>query len=95
MWVISRRRLVEFWDKHPNARGPLTSWFREVKRATWQSTADIRVAYRTADFVGNDRIVFNIGGNKYRLVVRYRPPIVYIRFIGTHAEYDRIDPTQI
>lgn len=95
MRVISRKRLVEFSRIHPDAGGPLTSWFREVKRARWTSTADISAAYRTADFVGNDRIVFNIGGNKYRLVVRYRAPIVYIRFIGTHSEYDRIDASQI
>jgi len=93
--VISRKRLVEFWQEHPDAKGPLTSWFREVKHARWTSTADIKAAYRSADFVGNDRIVFNIGGNKYRLVVRYRPPIVYIRFIGTHSEYDRIDASQV
>ena len=67
--MISRKRLVEFWQEHPDAKGPLTSWFREVKHARWTSTADIKAAYRSADFVGNDRIVFNIGGNKYRLVV--------------------------
>ena len=101
--MISRKRLVEFWEKHPDARAPLAAWFTEVKRARWKSTADIRAAFRSADFVRQDRVVFNatrsgrwryIGGNKYRLIVRYRPPIVYIRFIGTHSEYDRIDASQ-
>ena len=92
--MISRKRLVEFWEKHPDARAPLAAWFTEVKRARWKTTADIRAAYRSAGFLGNDRVAFNIGGNKYRLIVLYRLPIVYIRFIGTHAEYDRIDASQ-
>jgi mRNA interferase HigB len=61
----------------------------------WTGTADIRSRYPSASFLGRDRIVFNIGGNKYRLVVRYRLPVVFIRFVGTHAEYDRIDAAAI
>jgi mRNA interferase HigB len=93
--VISRKRLVAFWRSHPDARGPLSAWFSEFRKAKWTSTSEIRSRYPSASFLGKDRVVFNIGGNKYRLVVRYRPPIVFIRFVGTHAEYDRIDASTV
>jgi len=93
--VISRRALREFWGEHPDAKGPLAAWFTEVKKAKWTDTAEIRRRYPSASFVGNDRIVFNIKGNKYRLIVRYHPPIVFIRFVGTHAEYDRVDAAKV
>jgi len=93
--VISRKRLVEFWEEHPDAKGPLSAWFQEFKEAKWAGTAEVKRRYSTASFVGNDRIVFNIKGNKYRLIVRYRPPVVFIRFVGTHAEYDRVDAATV
>jgi len=93
--VISRKRLVEFWEEHPDAKGPLSAWFQELKKAKWSDTAEVKRRYSTASFVGNDRIVFNIKGNKYRLIVRYRPPVVFIRFVGTHAEYDRVDAATV
>jgi mRNA interferase HigB len=76
---------------------PLLAWFREAERASWKSPADIKRQYASASFVGNDRVVFNIGGNKYRLVVavRYDVAVVFIRFIGTHAQYDRIDVKEV
>ncbi len=93
--MISRKRLVEFWEEHPDAKGPLSAWFQELKKAKWSDTAEVKRRYSTASFVGNDRIVFNIKGNKYRLIVRYRPPVVFIRFVGTHAEYDRVDAATV
>lgn len=97
MRIISRKPLKAFYEKHPLAKSPIESWYGEVKAANWQSFADIRKIYRSADVVTGNRVIFNIGGNKYRLVVKvaYRTQIVYIKFIGTHKDYDKIDPTTI
>lgn len=75
----------------------MDAWYREAKRAAWGKFADIRATYRSADVVKGNRVIFNIGGNKYRLVVKvaYKMGVLYIKFIGTHKEYDRIDPTTI
>jgi mRNA interferase HigB len=97
--IISRRTLREFWDQrsHRDAEQPLRAWFSEVRRAAWRAPADIKAGYRSASFVGGDRVVFNIGGNKYRLVVavKYSAQLVFIRFIGTHVEYDDIDAGEV
>ena len=76
-----------------DARGPLHSWYDEALKATWQSPQDVKDHYASASICGDNRVVFNIGGNKYRLVVeaQYRASIVWIKFIGTHAQYDLID----
>lgn len=97
MRVISVKRLREFWEIHPDAEQPLRIWYRDVRRSNWNTTADIKRSYATASFLPGNRVVFNIKGNNYRLiiVVFYKGGIVYIRFIGTHKEYDRIDPTTI
>jgi len=97
MHVIARRALREFWETHPDAEGPLRAWYDEASKARWQSPNDIRARYAHASFVEDDRVIFNIGGNKYRLivVVRYRTGTAFVRFIGTHAEYDRIDARRI
>jgi mRNA interferase HigB len=97
MRVLARSTLREFWQRHPDAEQPLKAWYREVRAASWQTPADIRAQYRSASLVGDRRIVFNIAGNKYRLVVvvRYRLQRIYVRFIGTHAEYDRIDAREV
>ena len=98
MRVISRRTLREFWEKpgRRDAEQPLKAWFREAAHADWASPADVKAAYRSASIVGNSRVVFNIAGNKYRLAVRvnYTYRVVYVRFIGTHREYDMIDVTE-
>jgi mRNA interferase HigB len=99
MRVISRKALREFWQR-PNrhdAEQPLKAWFREAQHADWKSPADVKAAFRSASIVGNERVVFNIAGNKYRLVVRVSYPyhIIYIRFVGTHREYDAIDVTKV
>jgi mRNA interferase HigB len=97
MRVISAKTLKLFWARHPDAEKPLRAWYAEAKKAEWQSPQDIRGEYRTASILRNNRAVFNIKGNTYRLVVavRYEFQIVYIRFIGTHADYDRINAEEV
>ena len=97
MRIIARRTLREFWARHPDAERPLREWFAEAHRAEWRGPADIKARYPSASVVANDRVIFNIGGNKYRLVVaiRYDARIVFIRFIGTHQRYDRIDAASV
>jgi len=97
MHVISRKKLREFWENHTDARSSLESWFADVKHAEWQKPDDIKVVYCNASFIANNRVVFNVKGNKYRLVVsiQYTFRIVFIRFVGTHPEYDRIDAKTI
>lgn len=97
MRIISRRILREFWEKHPEACIPLQAWFHDVSCAIWNSPADIKKIYHNASIVANNRVVFNIKGKHYRLVVVviYQHGVVYIRFVGTHKEYDRIDVTTV
>ena len=97
MRVISRKALREFWTIHPDAQQSLQAWFADVKQADWGSPVEIKAIYRNASIVANNRVVFNIKGNKYRLVVaiQYEFKIVYIRFIGTHQEYDKVDVTTV
>lgn len=97
MHIIALRTLREFWGKHPQAEVPLRGWYADASRADWRTPADIKIAYRNASFLANNRVVFNIKGNDYRLVVavRYTPGLMFIRFIGTHAEYDRVDAATI
>jgi mRNA interferase HigB len=95
--IISRKKLKEFWERHTDARSSLESWLADVRQADWQMPNDIKMVYRNASFVANNRIIFNIKGNKYRLivVVQYAYKIVFIRFIGTHQEYGEIDSKTI
>lgn len=97
MRIIAISRLRAFWNKHPQAEMPLRVWYAEASRADWKSPTDIKAAYRTASFLPNARVVFNIKGNDYRLIVavHYNRGMMFIRFIGTHAEYDRIDASTI
>jgi len=105
MRLFKRATLRDFWRAHPDAQQSLRAWFAEVEKVSWTGPADVRTRYRTADFLGNDRVIFNIGGNKYRLIVmtRYakpssKPPVsgmVFVRFLGTHAQYDKIDAAKI
>ncbi|TWT91122.1 mRNA interferase HigB [Pseudobythopirellula maris] len=92
MHIISKKRLREFWDKHPRAKCPLSAWYKVVDASNWESIAEVRKTYPHADQVGKFT-VFNIGGNKFRLVVvvRYKYGKVYIRRVMTHAEYDKND----
>ncbi len=97
MRIIARKALGEFWESHADAEGALKSWYHEVKVADWQTPQEIRERYGSADFLPDNRVVFNIRGNTYRLVVhvRYDIGIVFIRFIGTHVQHDRIDAETI
>lgn len=93
MRVIALSALREFWIKHPDAEIPLRAWYALASRATWKTPNDIKAAYRHASFTANNRVVFNIKGNDYRLVVavHYDRGLMYVRFVGTHRQYDRID----
>lgn len=97
MRIIAKRALREFWSRHPNAEEPLLAWYREVKQADWQMPARLKERYPSASIVGDNRVIFNIKGTHYRLVVRINYPhrVVYIRFVGTHAEYDAIDVEEV
>ncbi len=97
MRIISRRRLIEFWESHPDAEQPLRAWYAEAKIASWNSPAEIKAVYRSVSILPHNRVVFNIKGNTYRLVVivEYTQGKMFIRFVGTHAEYSRIDATSI
>lgn len=97
MRIIARKTLREFGTKHPQARQPLDDWYRLVKRLEWRRPADIKGLFRSADFLPDNRVVFNINGNNYRLIakIEYELGAVYIRFVGTHAEYDKIDAETI
>src|SRR4051794_5700892 len=97
MRVIALKTLRLFWERHPDAQQALQAWYRDAKRATWRTPADIRTVYRNAGVVGHNRVVFNIRGNQSRLVVaiNYAHRIVYIRFIGAHQDYHKIDPATI
>ena len=95
MRIIAKSTLRKFWEQsqHADAKGPLESWYDEAVQANWAAPQDIKAQYRNASICGNHRVVFNIAGNKYRLVVevQYQAGIVWVKFVGTHAEYDRID----
>lgn len=93
MRVIAKSTLKRFWEQHRDSRGPLESWYDEAMKAAWTSPQAIKDQYGLASFCGNNRVVFNIGGNKYRLVVeiQYRAGIAWVKFVGTHAQYDKID----
>lgn len=97
MRVISTAKLVEYYKRHPDAEQPLKAWIAEVKQANWQTTNDIKAQYRHASILKNRRVVFNIKGNDHRLIVAiaYRLGAVYIKFIGTHEEYDKINADSV
>lgn len=97
MRTIAKSTLREFWKIHPDAEEPLLTWYREVEKAHWDKPAAVKAKYRSASIIGSNRVVFNIKGNSYRLVVRINYPyrIIYIRFVGTHAEYDTINAEEV
>ena len=94
MQIIAKKALKAFWVRHNQAEAPLTAWYLVVSKAAWTGPADVKVAFgASVDFVADNRVVFDIAGNKYRLVVHVAYPFksVLIKFVGTHAEYDKID----
>ncbi|MBR1500597.1 MAG: type II toxin-antitoxin system HigB family toxin [Bacteroidales bacterium] len=97
MRVIAISTLKDFWEKHPDSEQALKEWYIKTERAQWESFNDMRKDSNSVDYVKNQRYVFNIKGNNYRLVaaVKFTPKLVYIRFIGTHQEYERIEASCI
>ena len=97
MRIIAKRALRVFWERHPQAKGPLEAWHQEVARAEWAHPSAVKTQFNSASLLPDNRVVFNIGGNKYRLVVKINYPfhIVYVRFVGSHREYDQIDVTSV
>ena len=97
MNVISKRTLVKFYEVHPQAKTPLEVWHSDTRKAQWQTPDDIKKFYASASFLKDNRVVFNIKGNDYRLIVHidYLRKIVRVKFIGTHAQYDKINAEEI
>lgn len=93
MHVLAKKQLREFWDKYADAETPLVEWYRHMDKATYPTPQDLKAVLHKASILKGGRVVFNIGGNKYRLVVSidYDRQFVKVRFVGTHAEYDKID----
>ena len=93
MRVIAVSTLRAFWERHPAAEQPLQAWHDEARNAIWTQPADIKARYRSASVLKNRRVVFNIKGNDYRLIVAiaYQLQIVFVKFVGTHEEYDEVD----
>jgi mRNA interferase HigB len=96
MRIVAKRTLREFWERYPDAEEPLLAWYREVEKEDWTKPSQVKDKFRSVSFVG-DRVVFNIKGNDYRLVVKINYPyrVVYVRFVGTHEEYDEIDVKEV
>jgi mRNA interferase HigB len=94
MRIIAKKALRDFWKVHAPAEKPLRTWYATVKAARWPSPTKVKEAFGSADFIAGNRAIFDVGGNKYRLVVKINYPrqIVFVRFVGTHKNYDRIDP---
>ena len=97
MRVIARKALRDFYEQHADSKTALEAWFHEAVAARWHGPQEIKKRYPSADILTGNRVVFNIKGNSYRLIVKihYNTGIVFIRFIGTHADYDKINATTI
>jgi mRNA interferase HigB len=96
--IIARQTLKTFWDRHPDAEIPLRTWYAIVHKTIWAGPADVKRQFGAAvDFVGDNRLIFDIGGNTYRLIVHVAYPFkrVLIKFVGSHKDYDRIDPETV
>jgi mRNA interferase HigB len=95
--VIAKKILREFWTKHPDCIQQLKSWYSEAEKSEWRTTNEIKEEYPSASILRDNRVVFNIKGNNYRLIVKvnFQYQMVWIRFIGTHSEYDRVDALKI
>ena len=97
MRIINRKPLREFWEEHADAKVALQAWYEDAQRSEWRTPSDIKRSYRNASIIGDNRVIFNVKGNDYRLVVKvhYDRGPVYVRFVGTHREYDSIDAERI
>ena len=92
MRIIAKRTLQNFWEKYPKSKQQLLSWYQVFDKNEFRNTNDVKFIFGTSDFVGDNKIIFNICGNHYRVIIKinYVTQIVYIRFIGTHEEYDKL-----
>ena len=97
MRIFTYKRLREFWERHPDVKQPLLAWYKDAEDADWDTPTAVKSRYPHASVIRNNRVVFNIKGNDYRLVVQINYPYrsVYVRFLGTHAEYDRVDAEEV
>lgn len=97
MRVIARRTLREFWEKHSDCEQQLKSWYQEAEKASWKNLNELKLEYPSASILQDNRVVFNIKGNSYRLIVKFSfdHQMIWIRFVGTHAEYDKINANEI
>lgn len=97
MRIISRKTLKTFWEVHRRAEGPLRAWFHEAKVAHWRNFKGVKNEFPSADVLPGNRVIFDIKGNEYRLVVKihYNTEVIFVRFVGTHQDYDRIDAETI
>ncbi|QNN44944.1 MULTISPECIES: type II toxin-antitoxin system HigB family toxin [Pedobacter] len=97
MRIIAKKILRDFWERHPDCEEQLKSWYQETSNSNWEKPNDVKSDYPSASILADNRIVFNIKGNNYRLIIKinYDYQMIWIRFIGTHAEYDKIDATKI
>lgn len=95
--IISKKALKDFWEKHADSEQYLKTWYDTAKNAEWKNPNDVKASYSSASIIGDNRVVFNVKGNNYRLIVKfnYRLQWAFIRFVGTHAEYDKIDAEKI
>lgn len=97
MRVIAIKPLQAFWNRYPDTKQPLLAWYSEVKKENWETPNDVKARYPSASIIRGNRLVFNIKGNKYRLVVKvnYSNHVVYVRFVGNHQQYNNIDAESI
>ena len=97
MRIFAKRTLREFWERHGDCELQLKSWYRETEKSNWKSINELKMEYPSASILKDNRIVFNIKGNDYRLIVKFNfeYQLSWIRFIGTHAEYDKINANEI
>ncbi len=97
MRILAKKILREFWEQHPSTEEQLKSWYQETSKFNWTNPNYVKDEFPNARLIPNNRVIFNIKGNQYRLIVRvnYKYQMVYVRFIGTHEEYDKIDPTKV
>jgi mRNA interferase HigB len=95
--IIAKKILRDFWEEHPDSEQQLKAWYQETSKAEWIGPTKIKIEYPSASFLADNRVVFNIKGNHYRLIVKisYDYQMIWIRFIGTHAEYDKINAKTI
>ncbi|SAL00237.1 type II toxin-antitoxin system HigB family toxin [Caballeronia ptereochthonis] len=97
MRIVAKKTLLTFIQKHGQAEQALLAWYSEAAKAVWSTPQDIRNQYASASFIGRNRVVFNIRGNEFRLIVAvaYQVGVAYIKFVGTRAEYDKVDAATV